>query len=49
MPTERPEQGDRYADLTNTSLKTRAAAISIASNSLLIVLKLVVAGEKDQA
>ena len=42
MATERPDAGDRYADLTNTGLKTRAAAISIASNSLLIVLKLVV-------
>jgi cation diffusion facilitator family transporter len=42
MVTDRPESEGRFADLSNTRLKTRAAAISIASNSLLIVFKLVV-------
>ena len=42
MVTEGPDSGDRFADLTNTRLKSRAAAISIASNSLLIVFKLIV-------
>jgi cation diffusion facilitator family transporter len=42
MVTGGPDSEDRYADLTNTRLKSRAAAISIASNSLLIVFKLIV-------
>ena len=42
MATERPDSGNRYADLSNTRLKSRAAAISIASNAALIVFKLVV-------
>ena len=42
MVTNDPERQDAHSDLTNHRLKSRAAAISIASNSALIVFKLVV-------
>ena len=42
MATHHPESRSLDSDLTNTRLKSRAAAVSIASNSALILFKLVV-------
>jgi cation diffusion facilitator family transporter len=42
MASDEPEKRDVHSDLTNTRLKSRAASVSIASNSVLIVFKLVV-------
>ena len=42
MGTHIPDTRDAVGDLTNTRLKSRAAAVSIASNAVLIVFKLVV-------
>ena len=42
MGTHIPDTRDAEGDLTNTRLKSRAAAVSIASNAVLIVFKLVV-------
>ena len=41
MVTNDPDMRGVYGDLTNTRLKSRAAAVSIASNSALIAFKLV--------
>ena len=42
MGADKAETRGANDDLTNTRLKSRAAAVSIASNSALIVFKLVV-------
>jgi cation diffusion facilitator family transporter len=42
MGVDKVEAQDARGDLTNTHLKSRAAAVSIASNSALIIFKLVV-------